>query len=86
MGNPIASLLAKVSPIGQMVQQATNMAKGIQSGNPLETLSQNDPRMKQVYEFINSNGGNAEQAFYALAKSKGINPNDFLNQVKSMIG
>jgi hypothetical protein len=42
--------------------------------------------MQQVIDYVNQNGGNPEQVFYALAKAKGVDPNDILSQVKSFIG
>ena len=87
MGNLIANLLAKAGPMGQMVQQAAGMAQAMQSGNPMGALmGQSDPRMQQVIDYVNQNGGNPEQVFYALAKAKGADPNDILTQVKSFIG
>ena len=85
MGNIIGSLLAKVSPIAQAFQQANAVAQAIQSGNPLQLMGQGDDRMKQVYDFINQYGGNAETAFYALAKQKGADPNAALQQVQQFI-
>lgn len=48
-------------------------------------LLQNDPRMKDVYSFINQNGGDPKAAFYALAKQKGYDPQEVLNQVSQML-
>lgn len=86
MGNMIADLLAKASPMGQMMQQAAGMARNMQSGNPMGMLANSNPQMQQVYDFINQNGGNPEKAFYALAKQKGVDPNQILSQVRSMMG
>ena len=55
------------------------------SGNPQmlfnQMLSQN-PQMKQVMDYVNQNGGNAKDAFYKMAKEKGVNPEDILNMLK----
>lgn len=86
MANIITDLLAKVSPAAQMLNQATGMAKAIQSPNPAAALmSQTDPRMAQVMDFVNQNGGNPEQVFYALAKQKGVDPNEILSTVRSLM-
>ena len=55
------------------------------AGNPQmlfqKMLSQN-PMLKQVMEYINNNGGDAEQAFYKMAKEQGVNPEDILKQLR----
>lgn len=52
----------------------------------MTALLNSDPRMEQVFNFINQNGGNPEQVFYMLAKQKGADPNQVLSQVRSMMG
>lgn len=55
--------------------------------NPQETLnqlSQNNPQMQQVMQYVNQNGGDAKTAFYALAKQKGIDPDKIIQQVQGM--
>ena len=48
-------------------------------------MAQSDDRMKQVMDVINQNGGDAKTAFYNMAKQKGVNPDDIINQVKSIM-
>ena len=84
MANLISNLLAQASPMGRMLQQASGMAQAVQSGTPMGMLSQNDPRMKQVYDYINSCGGDPKKAFYMLAKQKGVDPEVILNQARAM--
>lgn len=53
--------------------------------NPEETLNQmmqSNPQIKQALDYVNANGGNAKDVFYKLAKEKGVNPDDILNQLK----
>ena len=50
----------------------------------IQQALQNDPRTQQVMDFINQNGGNAKDLFYKMAQQKGINPEEFINQVKQM--
>ena len=85
MSNIIASLLSKVSPMGQMLQQATGIAQALQTGNPLQIMGQNNPQMKQVLDYIQQNGGNAEQALYNLARQKGVDPNEAIRQAQSFL-
>lgn len=35
-------------------------------------------------DVINQNGGNAKETFYKIAQQKGINPDEFIKQVKQM--
>ena len=86
MGNMITNLLMKASPMGQVIQQAAGMAQGLQPENLMTALLNSDPRMEQVFNFINQNGGNPEQVFYMLARQKGADPNQVLSQVRSIMG
>ena len=55
------------------------------SSNPqmaLNQLMQSNPQMKQVMDLVNTSGNSPEQLFYALAKQKGINPNEILDALK----
>lgn len=55
------------------------------SKNPqalMQSMINQNPQMKQVMEMVNKNGGNPKDAFYALAKEKGVNPDDILNMLK----
>ena len=86
MANFITNLLAKAGPMGQMVNQASEIAKTMQSPNPMGALiGQADPRMGEVMDYINKNGGNPEKVFYMLAKEKGVDPNEVLSTVRSML-
>ena len=58
--------------------------------NPKETMKteisnmiQNNPRMKEVIDYVNANGGNPETAFYKLAEEKNINADEFLSSLKN---
>ena len=44
----------------------------------MNAINQN-PELKQI---IDANGGDYKKAFYAMAKQKGINPDDVLNMLK----
>lgn len=64
--------------------QALNMLKN--SNNPsqlVSTLIQNNPQYKSVVDVINSHNGDAKSAFYDLAKEKGVNPDDLVNEIKN---
>lgn len=67
----------------QSLRQIANAVRN--SRNPqmmLMQLAQSNPQMKQAIEYIGQNGGNAKEAFYALAKQKGVNPDTILNMFR----
>ena len=69
--------------VNPYITQILNFYKSSQ--NPQETLSrmmQNNPRMKQVMDYVNANGGDAKSAFYKLAKEKGVDPEEILSQLR----
>ena len=60
----------------QTVQMAQNPQTAIMQ------MAQNNPNMKQALDYINANGGNPKDAFYKLAKEKGVDPEAILNSLK----
>ena len=60
----------------QSVQMAQNPQMAIMQ------MAQNNPNMKQALDYINANGGNPKDAFYKLAKEKGVDPDSILNSLK----
>ena len=48
----------------------------------LQKLMESNPGMKQAIDYVNANGGNPKDAFYKLAKEKGIDPDSILNSLK----
>ena len=77
MPNPIIDMMQRSNPVGRAVSQATEAEKL----GPLWAILKLDPRMQQVYDYVNQNGGNPQQAFYKLAQEQGENPIDILNRV-----
>lgn len=67
----------------QSLRQMANVVRN--SRNPqmmLMQFAQSNPQMKQAIEYIGQNGGNAKEAFYVLAKQKGVNPDTVLNMFR----
>ena len=48
----------------------------------MQMMAQQNPKMQQVMNFVQQNGGDAKTAFYKLAEQQGVNPNDVLNMLK----
>ena len=48
----------------------------------LRLMAANNPSVKQALDMIQSNGGNAEAAFRALAEKNGIDPEQIIGALK----
>lgn len=66
----------QIKQLMQTVQTAQNPQMALQN------LMQSNPGMKQAIEYVNANGGNPKDAFYKLAKERGIDPESILNSLK----
>lgn len=85
MVNPMLQALAKNQQPNNLSQIKNMMNMIRNSNNPqamLNNMLSQNPQMQQVMNYINQNGGNAQQAFYKMAQEKGINPNEILNLLK----
>ena len=51
----------------------------------IDQLSQNNPKVQQVLQYIQQNGGDAKAVFYTLAKQKGVDPNQVIQQAQGII-
>ena len=58
-----------------MVQQIKAM------GNP-QAMLQQMPQYRQVMDYVERNGGDAQRAFYQKAQELGVNPEDVLSQLR----
>lgn len=83
MSNPILNLLGQANPITQNLGQVIQTLKAV--SNPLaalQNMAYNDPRMQNVLNVINQNGGDPKRAFYAMAQQQGVDPNTVLQQAQ----
>ena len=68
-----------MAPIKNMMQ----MVRNAQNPNAmLNQLLQRNPQYSQVMNIIQSNGGDAQKAFYALAEQLGVDGNEVINMLK----
>ena len=78
-----------MNPIMQLLNQQNN-ANGIfdlfksvmNAQNPTDmfnSLLPNNPQLQQVMNYVKQHGGNPQQAFYDLAKERGVDPNSVLS-------
>ena len=47
----------------------------------MSMINQN-PQIKQAIDFVNQTGKNPKDAFYALAKQQGVDPDEILKQLQ----
>lgn len=59
-----------------MIQQIKSI------GNPAMMLQQM-PQYKQIMEYVNANGGDAQKAFYAAAQEMGIDPDEIVKAMRN---
>lgn len=72
--------------MGQMgqIKQMMRMAKMAQ--NPqlaVQEMMRKNPQFQQLNQFIKRSGGDPKQAFYTLARQKGVDPEAVLRELQS---
>ena len=83
--NPIVNWMNQQNPMTAMLQPLYSAM--VASQNPMAALGQmaaSDGRMQQVMDCIRQNGG-VQQAVYAEANKRNMNPNDALNQARQIM-
>ena len=81
--NPILNQLMATAMQNNPIMNMYKTILGAENPNAmLQQMAQNNPQLKQTLDYINQNGGNAKDLFYAMAKQKGVDPNTILNQLK----
>lgn len=82
MLNPLVQLARSNPMMGQIKQMMTMLRT---AHNPTAMLNQmvtSNPQLKQVMDIVQQHGGDSMKAFYAVAKEKGIDPNEILDMLK----
>ena len=68
----------------QQIKNTINMLKSSKDPQSLMNyLCASNPQFKGAMNIVNQNGGNPKEAFYVLAKQKGIDPNSIISALKS---
>lgn len=80
--NPMLQMLRPQGNLAQIKQMAQMMKTAQNPQAMLNSLMAQNPQMRQVMDFVRQNGNNPREAFYSLAKQKGVNPDDILNMLK----
>ena len=68
--------LAQIKSMMNMVRSARNPQAMIQY------MSQNNPQIKQIMDYVNMSGGDPKSAFYKMAEQKGIDPEQVLSMLR----
>ena len=69
------------------MMKGLNNAIGI-AKNPLlafKNMLMQDPNYSNAMNLIKLNGGNVAQTYYNLAKEKGVDPDQFLQQIQNSV-
>ncbi len=78
--NPMYQLKQQIQPAKQALRQIMSLS------NPQTMMNQmlmNNPNVQQALNFIKQAGNNPQTAFINLAKQKGVNPQEFINELMS---
>lgn len=89
LSNPMLGLLNQSRGLSQQtsnLSQIKNMMNMLKTANNpqamLQMMIQRNPQLKNIMDYINQHGGNPEQAFYAMAKEKGVDPNEVIRMLQ----
>ena len=83
--NPIIEMMNRRNPLAAMLQPLYGALQNVR--DPMSVLGQmaaNDERFQQAVNSIKQNGG-IQQAVYAEAQRRNMDPNDALNQARQML-
>ncbi len=77
----------------QVVGSIKNMASQLQSmqglqggmGNMMQMMAQNNPQIKMIMDMMNNGGGNPEQIVTQKLQEMGIDKNEFMQELQSMM-
>lgn len=80
--NPIIQQLNRTA-MNPQINQFRNIMQ-MAKGNPnamLESMIQKNPAYAQVMNLVKQNGNDPQKAFYALAKQKGLDPDQLVKDL-----
>lgn len=89
MGNMILEQMGKnstnnvVNNIQYFKNMLTNIQNSVDPRAKLNDLINSNPKIRDIMKMVQRYGNNPKDAFYALAKEKGVNPDDVLNALRS---
>ena len=84
--NPMLNQLGTNNTVPDRLDQIKGMIQILKgSKNPnamMEYLMAANPEFKEVMNLVRQNGGSPKDAFYALAKQKGVDPDEIIAMLK----
>ena len=73
-------------PMPNNIDQIKNMMNTVRyAGNPqamLNSMVMNNPKLKEVMDYIGQNGGDPRAAYYKMAGEKNVDPEQILNMLR----
>ena len=83
--NPIINQMMSTMVGNNPLVQLFRSIKGAQNKDAmLQAAAQKNPQLGQVLSFINKNGGDAKQLYYAMCQQQNKDPNIIINQLNNM--
>lgn len=82
--NPILNQLMNSAMQNNPIMNLFKTVSAAQNPNAMmQQMAQNNPQLQQTLNYVNQNGGNAKDLFYAMAQQKGVNPDSIINMLKN---
>lgn len=82
--NPILNQLMSSAMQNNPIMNLFKTVSAAQNPNAMmQQMAQNNPQLQQTLNYVNQNGGNAKDLFYAMAQQKGVNPDSIINMLKN---
>ena len=81
MANPITQnmMMNRLAPVKNIM----NLARAAKNPEMMfKQMASQNPQFKQAMDYISENGGDPQNAFYKLAKEKGVDPETIINYLK----
>ena len=83
--NPIVNQMMQTMFSKNPIMQMYKTVMFAQNKNQaISNLAQQNPQVQQVLNFINQNGGNAQQLYYNACQQRNIDPNIIINQLNNI--
>lgn len=79
--NPVLQMLNQ-SKLGPIVQMFKTVKSATDPNAALQQMASQNPLVKQAFDLVQQNGGNAEAAFRAAAQQAGVDESQILGMLK----
>ena len=83
--NPIVNQMMQTmfgnNPLMQLYKTVVSAKNPAQM---MQNVTQQNPQLQQTMNFINQNGGNAQQLYYNVCQQRNTDPNIIINQLRNI--